>query len=68
MKRSKVLLLTLVPLLLFWACETSNPLVNDVQVDLVTGNFDAALETVNTALAEDSSNYVAHYYLSLIHI
>ena len=66
MKRSKVLLLTLVPLLLFWACETSNPLVNDVQVDLVTGNFDAALETVNTALAEDSSNYVAHYYKGIV--
>ena len=37
-----------------------------MQVDLVTGNFDAALETVNTALAEDSSNYVAHYYKGIV--
>lgn len=66
MKRSKVFLLILVPLLLFWACETTDPLVNDVQVDLVTGNYDAALETVDTALAQDSSNYIAHYYKGVI--
>lgn len=66
MKRSKVFLLTLIPLFLFWACEATDPLVNDVQVDLVTGNFDSALETVNSALAEDSSNYVAHYYKGIV--
>lgn len=66
MKRSKVLLLIFAPLLLFWACETTDPLVNDVQVDLVTGNFEGALETVNTAIDEDSLNYVAHYYKGII--
>lgn len=66
MKRSKVLLLILTPLLLFWACETTDPLVNDVQVDLVTGNFEGALETVDNAIEEDSSNYVAHYYRGII--
>jgi tetratricopeptide (TPR) repeat protein len=66
MKRSKVLLLIIAPLLLFWACESTSPLVNDVQVDLVTGNFESALETVNTAIAEDSSNYVAHYYKGIV--
>jgi tetratricopeptide (TPR) repeat protein len=53
-------------MLLFWACETTDPLVNDVQVDLVTGNFESALETVNTALEQDSSNYVAHYYKGIV--
>jgi tetratricopeptide (TPR) repeat protein len=66
MKRSKVLLLFIAPLLLFWACESTSPLVNDVQVDLVTGNFEGALETVNTAIAEDSSNYTAHYYKGIV--
>lgn len=66
MKRSKIFLIILAPLLLFWACETTDPLVNDVQVNLVTGNFDAALETVNSAIAEDSSNYVAHYYKGIV--
>ncbi|MDZ7719021.1 MAG: tetratricopeptide repeat protein [Balneolaceae bacterium] len=66
MKRFKLLFLILAPLLLFWACETTDPLVNDVQVNLVTGNFDAALETVNSALKEDSSNYVAHYYKGIV--
>lgn len=53
-------------MLLFWACETTDPLVNDVQVDLVTGNFESALETVNTALEQDSSNYIAHYYKGIV--
>lgn len=66
MKRSKILILILAPLLLFWACETTDPLVNDVQVDLVTGNFDSALETVNSALEQDSSNYIAHYYKGIV--
>ncbi|MDR9365240.1 MAG: tetratricopeptide repeat protein [Balneolaceae bacterium] len=66
MKRSKLILLIIAPMLLFWACETTDPLVNDVQVDLVTGNFESALETVNTALEQDSSNYVAHYYKGIV--
>lgn len=66
MKSYKILFLILAPLILFWACETTDPLVEDVQVDLFTGNYDAALETVNTALAEDSSNYVAHMYKGVV--
>lgn len=66
MKRSKVLLLLIAPLLLVWACETTSPLVNDVQTNLITGDFDGALEIVNTAIAEDSSNYVAHYYKGIV--
>lgn len=66
MKRSKLILLIIAPLLLFWACETTDPLVNDVQVDLVTGNFESALETVNTALEQDSSNYIAYYYKGIV--
>ncbi|MDX1641049.1 MAG: tetratricopeptide repeat protein [Balneolaceae bacterium] len=66
MKSYKILFLILAPLVLFWACETTDPLVEDVQVDLFTGNYDSALETVNTALAEDSSNYLAHMYKGIV--
>ncbi|WP_234572027.1 tetratricopeptide repeat protein [Rhodohalobacter sp. 614A] len=66
MKSTKILFLILAPLALFWACETADPLVDDVQVDLFTGNYDAALETVNTALATDSANYVAHMYKGIV--
>lgn len=66
MKSYKILFLILAPLVLFWACETTDPLVEDVQVDLFTGNYDAALETVNTALEADSSNYVAHMYKGIV--
>lgn len=66
MKSYRILLLILAPLLLFWACETTDPLVNDVNTYILTGNLDQALEVVNTALEEDSSNYVAHYYKGVV--
>lgn len=47
---------------LIWACETSAPFVNDVQVGLVTGDYESALTAVNEALAADSLNSIAHYY------
>lgn len=49
-----------------WACESTDPFVNDVMVNLVTGNFDAALQVTNDALEADPGNYVALYYKGLI--
>jgi tetratricopeptide (TPR) repeat protein len=62
MKSLKPLLLILLFAGFMWGCETTDPLVNDVQVQLLTGNFDEALQIVDTAIEEDDNNYVAHYY------
>lgn len=62
MKSLKPLLLIFLFAGFMWACETTDPLVNDVQVQLVTGNYDNALEIVNEAIEKDENNYIAHYY------
>jgi tetratricopeptide (TPR) repeat protein len=62
MKSLKPLLLIFALAGFFWACETTDPLVNDVQVQLITGNYEEALNIVNTAIEEDENNYIAHYY------
>lgn len=62
MKRFKPFLFIFVLSGLFWACESTDPFVNDVQFHMVTGNYDQALEVVETALAENENNYTAHYY------
>lgn len=62
MKILKPLLLIFLFAGFMWGCETTDPLVNDVQVQLLTGNFDEALQIVDNAIAEDENNYIAHYY------
>jgi len=62
MKSLKPLLLIFLFAGILWGCETTSPLVNDVQVQLLTGNYDEALTIVNDAIAEDENNYIAHYY------
>ncbi|WP_083750054.1 tetratricopeptide repeat protein [Rhodohalobacter halophilus] len=62
MKILKPLLLIFLLAGFMWGCETTDPLVNDVQVQLLTGNFDEALQIVDSAIAEDDNNYIAHYY------
>lgn len=62
MKSLKPLLLIFLFAGILWGCETTSPLVNDVQVQLLTGNYDEALSIVNDAIAEDENNYTAHYY------
>ncbi len=62
MKSLKPLLLIFLFAGFLWSCETTDPLVNDVQVQLLTGNYDEALQIVNDAIAEDDNNYIAHYY------
>ncbi len=66
MKSLKPLLLIFLFAGFMWACETTDPLVNDVQANLITGNFDDALQIVNTAIEEDDNNYIAHYYKGYI--
>ncbi|MCC5914384.1 MAG: tetratricopeptide repeat protein [Balneolaceae bacterium] len=62
MIRFKPLLIIFALVGFLWACETTDPLVNEVQLALVTGDFETALETVNAAIEEDENNYIAHFY------
>ena len=47
---------------LFWACETTDPFVNDVTLGIFTGDFESALQITENALTEDPNNHIAHYY------
>lgn len=51
---------------LFLACETTQPFMEDVEIALITGEFDMALSSIEEALEADSSNYVAHYYKGVV--
>jgi tetratricopeptide (TPR) repeat protein len=62
MNRIKPFLLIFALAGIFWACETTDPLVNEVQLYLVTGELDQALGLVDAAIEEDENNYIAHYY------
>lgn len=66
MKKYKIFLMIFAFAGMMWACETTDPFVNDVMVNLVTGNFETALQVANDALEEDPENYVALYYKGLI--
>lgn len=62
MKRFKPLLFIIAAAGMLWACESTDPLVNEVQLFMVTGEYQQALDVVNAAIAEDQNNYIAHYY------
>jgi tetratricopeptide (TPR) repeat protein len=66
MKRYKLFLLLFAFAGFLWSCESTSPLVNEVQLSLVTGNYDAALETVNTAIEADPNNHIAHFYKGVV--
>lgn len=66
MKSYKSFLLIIALAGLFWACETTDPFVNEVQLSIFTGDYETALATVNEAIALDSLNHVAHYYKGIV--
>lgn len=51
---------------LFWACETTDPFVNDVTIGIFTGDFESALQITEDAITENPENYVAHYYKGVV--
>lgn len=51
---------------LLWACETTDPFVNEVTLDIFTGEYESALETADAAIAVNSENYIAHYYKGVV--
>lgn len=66
MKRYKSFLFLLTFVGFLWGCETTDPFVNEVQLGLVTGDYELAMEAVDEALEADPDNAVAHYYKGLI--
>lgn len=48
------------------ACETTDPFVNDVTVNIFTGDYDTALQITEDAITENPDNYVAHYYKGVV--
>lgn len=48
------------------ACETTDPFVNDVTLNIFTGEFDTALQITEDAIAENPDNYMAHYYKGVV--
>lgn len=62
MKSLKFLLFPFLLAGIIWGCESTNPLVDEMETNSLLGNYDAVLETANTALEQDSSNGLAYFY------
>lgn len=48
------------------ACETTDPFVNDVTLNIFTGDYDTALQLTEDAITENPDNYIAHYYKGVV--
>lgn len=47
---------------LLWGCAPSDPLVDNARQGIQRGNFEAAIQNADEAIALDSSNTLAYYY------
>jgi tetratricopeptide (TPR) repeat protein len=47
---------------LLWGCAPSDPLVDNARQSVQRGNFEAAIQSADEAIALDSSNTLAYYY------
>jgi hypothetical protein len=56
MKRLKPLLIFFSLSGFFWACETTDPLIGEVQVYMLTGEYGEALAVVDAAIEEDEED------------
>lgn len=66
MKKFRILLPIFLLAGIFWACETTDPFVNDVTLAVFTGDFESALQITEDAITEDPNNYIAHYYKGVV--
>lgn len=62
MKRIKILLFPLLLIGLLWGCETTDPLVSEMETNTFLGNYEAVFDAAERALEADSSNSLAYYY------
>jgi tetratricopeptide (TPR) repeat protein len=62
MKSTKILLFPLLLIGFLWGCETTDPLVSEMETNTFLGNYEAVFSAADQALAADSSNSLAYYY------
>lgn len=67
MKFTKLVLFPLLIIGFFWGCETTDPLVSEMETNTFLGNYDAVLEAADRALEADSSNSLAYFYRGIAH-
>tara|TARA_R100001143_G_scaffold63605_1_gene73816 strand:+ start:37501 stop:38823 length:1323 start_codon:yes stop_codon:yes gene_type:complete len=66
MKSYKLFLPIIALAAMLLACETTDPLVDDVTLSIFTGDFDTALQLTEDAITENPDNYIAHYYKGVV--
>lgn len=62
MKSTKILLFPLLLTGLLWGCETTDPLVSEMETNTFLGNYEAVFNAADRALEADSSNSLAYFY------
>ncbi|WP_340105816.1 tetratricopeptide repeat protein [Rhodohalobacter sp. 8-1] len=62
MKRINILLFPLLLIGFLWGCETTDPLVSEMETNLFLGNYETVYEAADEALEADSSNSLAYFY------
>lgn len=62
MKRIKILLFPLLLIGFLWGCETTDPLVSEMETNLFLGNYETVYDAADEALEADSSNSLAYFY------
>jgi tetratricopeptide (TPR) repeat protein len=66
MKSFKPFLIIFAVVGLLWACETTDPFVEEVQIHMLTGDYETALQTVEEAIETNPSNHTAHFYKGVV--
>lgn len=62
MKRINILLFPLILISFLWGCETTDPLVSEMETNLFLGNYETVYDAADEALEADSSNSLAYFY------
>ena len=65
MKSIKILLFPLLLIGFLWGCETTDPLVSEMETNTFLGNYEAVFNASDRALEADSSNSLAYFYRGL---
>ncbi|MCH2450660.1 MAG: tetratricopeptide repeat protein [Gracilimonas sp.] len=65
----KKLLRNLIPVFLFFGiltgCETTDPIIDEAQVNIYTQNFDSAYASLDRYIAQNPESGIGHYYKAL---
>lgn len=62
MKRLKFILFPFLLAAILWGCETSDPLVSEMETNTLLGDYEAVLDAADRALEQDPDNSYAYFY------